>query len=107
MDTFLRDAEQILETAVAAGRGPAEYLIAILRTGSIRLLSDAQGWSLPALAVEYGASAVYRVTRRGRLARVEAWSLGRTCVLTRELSGVAPLVTSLSLSPSLSAAQLW
>jgi hypothetical protein len=106
MDTFLRYAEQILETAVAAGSGPSEHLIAILRTGSIRLLSDAQGWSLPALAMEYGASAVYRVTRRGRLVRVEAWSLGRTCVLTRELAGVVVAVTPLSLPLSLSPARL-
>jgi hypothetical protein len=106
MDAFLRDAEQILETAVAAGSGSAEHLIAILRTGSIRLLSDAQGWSLPALAMEHGASAVYRVTRRGRLARVEAWSPGRTCVLTRELAGVVDKVIPLSLPLSFSAAVL-
>ena len=87
MDAFLRDAEQILETAIAAESGPAEHLIAVLRAGSIRILSEATGWSLPALATEYGASAVYRVTRRGRIARVEAWSLGRSCVLTRELAG--------------------
>lgn len=91
MDAFLRDAEQILETAVeaqaTAGReNPAEHLIAVLRSGSIRMLSDAAGWSLPAVAMEYGASAVYRVTRRARQVRVEAWSFARTCVLTRELS---------------------
>jgi hypothetical protein len=109
MDAFLRDAEQILETAIAAGSGPsehAEHLIAILRTGSIRLLSDTNGWSLPALGAEYGASAVYRVTRRGRLARLEAWSLGRTCVLTRELTGIVDAVTPWSLPLSLSPARI-
>jgi hypothetical protein len=109
MDALLRDAEQILETAVAAGGGPsehAEHLIAILRTGSIHLLSDANGWSLPALAAEYGASAVYRVSRRGRLARVEAWSLGRTCVLTRELSGIVDAITPRNLPFSLLPARL-
>jgi hypothetical protein len=101
MDAFLRDAEQILETAVASESGPAEHLIAILRTGSIRMLSDGSGWSLPALAAEYGAKAVYRVTRRGRTARVEAWSLGRTCVLTREFPGVLRNMASLQhLQPS-------
>jgi hypothetical protein len=93
MDALLRDAEQILETAATAEHGPAEHLIAVLRTGSIRILSDANAWSLPALAAEYGASAVYRVTRRGRTARVEAWSLGRTCVLTREIAGFVPRET--------------
>ena len=89
MDAFLRDAEQILETAAAAQSGPAEHLIAVLRSGSIRVLSDATGWSLSALALEYGASAVYRVIRRTRQVRVDAWSLGRTCTLTRELSAPA------------------
>jgi hypothetical protein len=90
MDAFLRDAEQILETAVQAQategkENPAEHLIAVLLSGSIRVLSDAAGWSLPALAMEYGASAVYRVARRARQVRVEAWSRGRSCVLTHEL----------------------
>jgi hypothetical protein len=89
VDALLRDAEQILETAVEAD-GAADHLIAVLRTGTIRMLTDAAGWSLPALAAEYGASAVYRVVRRFRAVRVEAWSSGRTCVLTRELPGQAP-----------------
>ncbi len=84
MDAFIKDAEQILETAGNA-EGPAEHLIAVLRSGSVRILSETTGWSLPALAAEYGASAVYRVVRRARQVRVEAWSFGRTCVLTREL----------------------
>jgi hypothetical protein len=104
MDAFLRDAEQILETALAAERGPAEHLIAVLRTGSIRILSEAIGWSLPALAAEYGASAVYRVARRGRTVRVDAWSLGRTCMLTRELAALqavspSPLALGLPVNP--------
>ena len=96
MDALLRNAGQILETAVEAqtAEGPLnhspEYMIAVLRTGSIRMLADAAGWSLPALAAEYGASAVYRVARHPRSVRVEAWSAGRTCVLTRELQGAAP-----------------
>jgi hypothetical protein len=110
MDAFLRDAEQILETAVRAEYGAADHLIAVLRTGSIRILSDANGWSLPALAAEYGASAVYRVTRRGRTARVEAWSLGRTCVLTSQIAGavagIVPMETLRCLPPSLCPAPL-
>jgi hypothetical protein len=93
MDAFLRNAGQILETAAEAQAAdglvspPSEYLIAISREGSIRMMADAAGWSLLALAAEHGASAVYRVTRRPRSVRVEAWSAGRTCVLTRELPG--------------------
>ncbi len=85
MDAFLRDAGEILETAASAPGGTGEHLIAVLRSGSVRMLSDASGWSLPALAREYGASAVYRVARSLREVRVEAWSFGRTCTLTREV----------------------
>jgi len=90
MDALLRNAEEILETAAEAqaAEGPSgcsEYLIAALRAGSIRMIADAGGWSRPALAAEYGASAVYRVARRPRSIRVEAWSAGRSCVLMREL----------------------
>ena len=80
MDALLRHAGQILETAAEAQEAggplghPSEYLIAVLRVGSIRMIADAGGWSLPALAAEYGASAVYRVTRRTSSVRVEAWS---------------------------------
>ena len=86
MDTFLRHAEQILDTALQArGGGSPEYLISVSYTGSIHILSDAAGWSLPALAAEHGATAVYRVKRSGMKVHVEGWSYGRTCVLTREM----------------------
>ena len=87
MESFLRDAERILDTAVAAAEpsGP-EYVICVSRTGSIRMLSDVTGWSLPALAVEMGAAALYRVGRQGAMVRVEGWSYGRKCELTRDLS---------------------
>jgi hypothetical protein len=91
MDALLRHAGEILETAAEAqaAEGPLnhpEYLIAVSRTGSIRMIADAGEWSLPAFATEYGAAAVYRVSRRLRSVRVEAWSAGRTCVLTREIA---------------------
>jgi hypothetical protein len=91
MDALLRNAGEILETAAEAQAAESplnhpEYLIAVSRTGSIRMIADGGEWSLPALAAEYGAAAVYRVSRRLRLVRVEAWSAGRTCVLTREIA---------------------
>ena len=86
MDTFLRHAEQILDTASQArGCGSSESLISVSYAGTIHILSDAAGWSLPALAAEHGATAVYRVKRLGMKVHVEGWSYGRTCVLTREL----------------------
>lgn len=92
MDALLRHAGEILETAAEAQAAegspnlPAEYLIVVSRTGSIRMIADGGDWSLPALATEYGAAAAYRVSRRLRSVRVEAWSAGRSCVLTRELA---------------------
>ena len=87
MESFLRDAERILDTAAAAsGWEASEYAICVSRTGSIRMLSDVTGWSLPALAAELGAAALYRVGRKGGTIQVEGWSYGRTCVLTRDSS---------------------
>jgi len=89
MDSFVRNAEQILETAVKAKDcGTPEYLISVSYQGSIQILSETTGWSLPALAADRGATAVYRVKRQGRLVRVEGWSAGRNCVLDRELPEV-------------------
>ena len=85
MDTFIRHAEEILSTALEARESAAaEYLISVSYLGSIHILSEAAGWSLPALAAEHGATAVYRVKRQGKKVHVEGWSAGRTCVLTRE-----------------------
>ena len=85
MDSFLRDAERILETAASASdRNSPEYVICVSRTGSIRILSDSTGWALPALALELGAAALYRVNRSGAQVQVEGWSYGRKCVLSRD-----------------------
>jgi hypothetical protein len=87
VDTFIRHAEQILETALEARDSAAsEYLISVSYLGTIHILSEAAGWSLPALAAEHGATAVYRVKRQGKKVHVEGWSAGRTCVLTRDWS---------------------
>jgi hypothetical protein len=85
VDTFIRHAEQILDTALEARDSAAsEYLISVSYSGSIHILSEATGWSLPALAAEHGATAVYRVKRLGKKVHVEGWSAGRSCVLTRD-----------------------
>ena len=85
MESFLRDAERILETAAAAsGNESPRYVICVSRTGSIRILSDVTGWSLPALALEMGAAALYQVERKGASVQVEGWSYGRKCVLSKD-----------------------
>ena len=88
VDSFLRDAERILETAAAsADRTSPEYVICLSRTGSLRILTEFAGWSLPALAIEAGAAALYHVARRGATVQVEGWSYGRKCLLSRDSSG--------------------
>ncbi len=86
MTHFLRRAEQVLETATAAEPGDfQDCTICISELGAIRILTSHDGWALPALAADVGASAVFRVERRGSKVRVEAWSLNENCVLQREL----------------------
>ncbi len=39
------------------------------------------GWSLSALAAEFGAEAVYKVEHRGSSVRVEGWNGSERCLL--------------------------
>jgi hypothetical protein len=83
---LLRNAEQILETAATARDDDAQdCTICITHLGAIRILAEPAGWSLPALAADLGAVALYRVERRGGAIRVEGWSPAGTCVLRRDL----------------------
>jgi len=80
VSAFLQQAEDILEIAMAAA---GDVAILIDRAGGMRML-DPSGWSLPALGAEYGASAVYKVERRGTTVRVEGWSGGQRCLVQRD-----------------------
>jgi hypothetical protein len=82
--TFLRQAEDILEVAVAADRDAGNLAILIDRQGGMRIL-DPTGWSLPALCAEFGAHAAYTVERRARTVRVEGWGGGERCLIQRNL----------------------
>lgn len=82
MSAFLRQAEDILDTAVQ-GDTDHDMVIVIDRLGGMRLL-DPTGWSLPALSAEYGAAAVYRVERRGDATRVEGLAGSERCLLQRK-----------------------
>lgn len=85
MDGLLRNAERILETAVVAQEdGAQDCTICITHLGAIRILAEPAGWSLPALAADLGAAALFRVERRGGRVRVEGWSPAGSCVLRRE-----------------------
>src|ERR1700674_2259287 len=65
VSAFLQQAEDILDVAVVAN-DPGAHDVAILldREGGMRM-RDAAGWSLPAMSAEFGATAVYKVERRG------------------------------------------
>ena len=79
MRAFLQQAEDILDVAVTGDTGPREVVILMDRQGGMRML-DPTGWTLPALSAEYGATAVYKVERRGGTVRVEGWDGSQRCL---------------------------
>jgi hypothetical protein len=86
VEGLLRNAERILETAVVAkDDGTPDCTICITHHGAIRILAEPAGWSLPALAADLGAAALFRVERRAGAVRVEGWSPAGSCVLRRDL----------------------
>lgn len=86
MDEFLANAGQLLESAQAAGGAAAESPVSILigHNGAIRAVS-ASDWPLDSLAREYGARMAYRISRSGRMVRVEGRHGARRCLLEAEV----------------------
>jgi hypothetical protein len=82
---FLQQAEDILDVAASGDSTLQDVVISMDRLGGMRML-DPAGWSLPALAAEYGATAVYKVERRGAAVRVEGWNGTDRCLVQRTLS---------------------
>ncbi|MGA1997428.1 MAG: hypothetical protein ABSH45_16765 [Bryobacteraceae bacterium] len=80
MSEFFRRAEELLQIATTGNSGGGDTALVLDRQGGLRML-DPAGWSLPALAAEYGAAAVYRVIRRGNSVRVEGWNGSQRCLL--------------------------
>jgi len=85
VEAFLRQAEEILDVAVSGDSDASDLAIPIDRQGGMRML-DPQGWSLPALCAEFGATAVYTVERRARTVLVEGWCGAERCLIQRNLS---------------------
>jgi len=81
---FLQQAEDILEIAASGDTATHDVAIVLDRQGGMRMM-DPTGWTLPALTAEFGATAVYRVERRGAAVRVEGWDGFERCLLQREL----------------------
>jgi len=74
----LQQAEDILEVACAHD-ATGDYMIVVDRRGAVRMLNG-EGWSLAALATEFGGAAVFRVERRRGTVRVEGWDGARRCL---------------------------
>lgn len=85
MRGFLQQAEDILDVAASGDSSLQDMVFVMDRQGGMRML-DASGWSLPALSAEYGATAVYKVERRGAAVRVEGWNGFERCLVQRDLS---------------------
>jgi hypothetical protein len=91
---LIRQAEDILDVAIAAGDdASAAFAILFQFDGGMRILEGA-GWGLAGLLSEYGARTVYRVERRGRKVRVEGWSRSERCLLERETAQSLKSITS-------------
>ena len=86
MSLFVRQAEEILEIATNDRSTLGDTLVVLDRQGGFRML-DSAGWSLPALAAEFGAEAVYKVEHQGSSVRVEGWNGSRRCLLQGEVKG--------------------
>jgi hypothetical protein len=82
---FLQQAEDVLDVAASGDTSLQDVAIVMDRQCGMRML-DPTGWSLPALAAEYGATAVYKVERRGSTVRVEGWNGAERCLVQRTLS---------------------
>jgi len=96
VSAFLQRAEDILNVAVAGnGYGTGDVAILIDPRGGMRMLDPAD-WSLPAISAEYGATAVYKVERRGGAVRVEGWSSGQRCLIQRNVTPFPPFLPTLN-----------
>ena len=86
MSAFFRRAEEILQIATSDSSDLGDALVVLDRQGGFRML-DPTGWSLPALAAEFGAEAVYKVERRGLSVRVEGWNGSQRCIFQGQTGG--------------------
>jgi hypothetical protein len=84
VSSFLQQAEDILDIAASGESSLEDMAIVMDRQSGMRMLNPA-GWSLPALAAEYGATAVYKVERRATAVRVEGWNGSERCLVQRTL----------------------
>jgi len=85
VNPFFRRAEEILKIATTGSAALGDTLMVLDRQGGFRMIEPA-GWSLSAVAAEFGAEAVYKVERRGSSVRVEGWNGFERCLLQGQTS---------------------
>jgi len=86
VNTLYRNAQNLLETALAVGANAENWAVVLDRQGGIRLLNP-EGWNLSALAAEFGAETVFSVCRKDGAIRVNGLRGNRSCVLHSEMTG--------------------
>lgn len=89
MDSFLTDAESILDTAVSAvrsGNSPTEMVILTGVRGGVQILAECD-WPLESIRTERSATSAYRVFAQDSVVVVEGRQQGRTCRLQQSLDG--------------------
>ena len=87
MSAFFQRAEEILSVAINGNDDLGDALFILDRQGGFRVM-EPWGWSLQALAAEFGAESVYRVERRGGSVRVEGWNGSQRCLLQGQAGGM-------------------
>lgn len=82
MTGLWQQAEELLDTASRAAMGPATVIL-VDRQGGMRIL-DPIGWTMPALAAEFGASAIFKVSKTQGTTSVEGWAGSDRCLIERQ-----------------------
>jgi len=83
VSSFLRQAEEIFESAAGGGCEDCPLAILVGRDGGIHMLADSD-WNIERLREHHAAAAAYRVTRHAARVEVEARTAGQSCMLRRE-----------------------
>jgi hypothetical protein len=84
---LLEQAEEILDTAIRAGKNASGIVILMDRQGGMRML-DPAGWTMAGLTAEFGASAVFKVNKGSGTTSVEGWAGSDRCLIERQTGGL-------------------
>jgi hypothetical protein len=81
MDTLFENAHRIFDVARSASVAENQDFALLIRLdGGLHFVMES-AFSMEAVALHYGARAVYRITRSSKGVRVDGRSGGRNCVL--------------------------